>query len=164
MKIIVNVLLLILLIKQDKKQLNVCVCLNQRASVASFDIPAIKAGKDEKIKDIEESIKKNYEFNASIIGINKYSMNQLVFAEVSFYGSSCDTIVRLFIQNNKVLLSTDSYKIKANDFDIRVTDSENSIRIYRRVKDKKKNVTVNFNFDKKQLKLSTFFDSGLSKW
>ncbi|MBO9703054.1 MAG: hypothetical protein J7604_22760 [Sporocytophaga sp.] len=165
MIVLLNIFFLLFSIKQEKEKLDVCLFLHKKASVVSFNIPDTKATKSDKIiGNLEQDIKKNFEFNAQVIHINEYNLRGIGFAEVFFVNNTCDTASIFFIRYNKtnLIIHSDSYKTDNND--LRVLSKKNTINIYRKIKFRNKNVTVNFNFDVKNCQLNSFIDDGLSIW
>jgi len=166
-KLIICLLLFSLHAESQKKDtISVCVLLNMRPSAMAYAIPKKKCRQpDENLNETIRQINERFEIDGEAINATSCLMNKYTFIEVVFKNAICDTVAVMFaVDNQNKYLHSKPYKVNISENDFRISEKNDSIILYRRIKMKGRIITLSFEFNKKLGKFNTFRDNGLSIW
>lgn len=151
---------------QNKDTVHVCSLLNDKPSVMAFSIPARRCVPDSQgLKLTVEQINRRFVANAKEIGVTSFRINEYHFIEIIYKSKLCDTVAVLFVtKKGENEIKSNGYKTNYLNTDFRMSEKENEIIIYRKIKNKGKEATVSFELNRATFKIDSFMDDGLSIW
>ncbi len=150
---------------QQKDSLNICVFIMYKPAVMAFDIPIQKCILHNDMGQIKQEINDSFEIDGSILSINSLIAGEHKLFEVTFISKTCDTVaVLFFINKNKKIIKSKSYKINDDKLDIRYESFKDGIIVYRKIRTPLEIKTVAFEIRIKKGVIDDYVDDGVSIW